>query len=368
MWKKILLVALVAGAAATALSMGKRAKSAPATYQVERGAFIAAPPATILSEIARLQNWVGWSRDKDNPAIRRTYGGHSIGAGASYYWFTADHSIEGRMTIISVGTDSVEIEREIVAPNPRLTDYTFKVTPEGAGSRIVWSASGDVDEGFIGNALGGAQEHEKRLASDLEAALAGLKAVVEAQENMHAYRVQRSVLIEAPEVFVLAEIMDFREWNKWFPREQLDPKLKRVFSGTDSQPGSTYYWTGNDRVGAGRVSMISSSADKVDVEVGVEKPIESLSDVVFTFAADGNETFLVCVVSGEKDPSGQAVTLLGSTPELIGAELQQGLAKLKELAEAAVPRGGASRPRAPAPRKKHVLEILADSIVLRRVR
>ncbi|MFL5421234.1 MAG: SRPBCC family protein, partial [Myxococcales bacterium] len=204
------------------------------------------------------------------------------------------------------------------------------------------------------------------LASDLETALAGLKTVVEAQENMHAYRVQRSVLIEAPDVLVLAEIMDFREWNKWFPREQLDPGLKRVFSGTDSQPGSTYHWAGNDRVGSGRVSMISSSAEKIEIEVGVEKPIDSLSDVVFTLAADGKETLLVCVVSGEKDPSGQAVTLLGSTPESIGAELQQGLAKLKELAAATVPRGGGNGPQRPAARNKPVLEILADSIVIRR--
>jgi hypothetical protein len=364
MWKKILLVALVGGAAATALSMRKRAKQAPVTYQVERGAFVAAPPATIISEIARLQNWVAWSHDKDNPAIRRTYGGPSIGAGASVYWSTADRSVDGRMTIISVKSDSVEIEREIMAPNPRLTDYTFAVTPEGSGSRLVWSASGDVDEGFAGKGLGG----EKRIASDLEAALAGLKKVVEAQENMHAYRVQRSVLIEAPDVFVLAEIMDFREWSKWFPREQLDPEMKRVFSGTDAQPGATYFWSGNARVGSGRVSMISSSAEKVEIEVGVDKPIDSLSDVVFTLAADGNETLLICEISGEKDTSGQAVTLLGSSPESIRTELAQALANVKAIAEAAVPRGGPSRPVAAAPRKKQVLKILADSIVLRPIR
>jgi len=362
MWKKIVLLALVV-LGATGGFFVYRVKSAPAP-KAESGTYVAAPPVTIIAEITRLQNWVAWSREKDDPTIRRTYGGPSGGPGASYYWFNANRSVDGRMTVISVNGDTVEIEREIIAPNPRLTDYTFKVTPEGPGSRIVWSASGDEDDELIGKAFGAAQEREKRLAGEIQSGLKKLKNVVEAQTNMEAYRVERETTILAPDVFVLAEIMDFREWAKWLPREQLDPEMKRTFTGTDSQPGATYYWSGGDRVGSGRISMISSSAEEVELEVELKKPIDSTSDLDFTLFPAGAGIRVVWTVTGQKNSSGKALTLLGSTPETIGDEMDEGLANLKLMAEASVPHAPQARSKTSVVTKKPVLQILDDSIVL----
>src|SRR5438067_377682 len=196
MWKTILLVILVVAGAGAAL-VANRVKHAP-PQQVERGTFVAAAPETIIAELARLQNWVGWfAQGKDDPTIRRVYGGPPSGAGASCYWFRNDRAVEGRLTIISVGTESVEVELELVSPKPRLTDYTIKVVPEGLGSRLAWSATGDAGDDFMGKALGSMQAREKRIGGELEGDLAGLKAVVEARENMQAYRVERSTTIAA---------------------------------------------------------------------------------------------------------------------------------------------------------------------------
>src|SRR4051812_21946827 len=86
MWKKVLLVVLVAGSAAGGL-VGYRVKHAPPAPKIERGTYVAAAPAAILAEVARLQNWVAWSsQGKNDPGVRRTYGGPRTGAGASYYW------------------------------------------------------------------------------------------------------------------------------------------------------------------------------------------------------------------------------------------------------------------------------------------
>jgi hypothetical protein len=220
----------------------------------------------------------------------------------------------------------------------------------------------------MGKVLGTMKARDKRVGRELESDVAGLKNVLEARSNMQAYRVERSTTIAAPDVFVLAEIMDFREWRKWLPREELDPDLKRVFSGSDAQPGSSYLWSGNDEVGSGRVSMISSSAEKVVLEVQVEHPIDSLSDVAFTLAPDGDGIRLVWTVTGEKDGSGKAVTLFGGSPETIGGEMEAGLANLKALAEAGVPQPKSKRSKDAGPsaaRKKPMLEIIVDSIVLR---
>jgi hypothetical protein len=221
---------------------------------------------------------------------------------------------------------------------------------------------------LFAKAVGETEKRDQRMASEVEIGLGKLKSVLEAQSNMQAYRVERSTTIAAPDVFVLAEIMDFREWSKWIPQETFDPKLKRVFSGSDGQPGSTYFWSGTDMVGSGRVSMISSSADKVELEVEVERPADSLSDIVFTLAAEGANTRVVWTVTGEKNAAGKAIALLGSSPASIGDEMEVALARLKDLAEAAVPMtpGKRSKPSEPtAAKKKPMLEILADAIVLR---
>ena len=366
MGKKILLAVLavlVAGGGASAI-VASRVKHAP-PLQVQRGTFVAAPPATVIAEIANLENWVAWSHEKDDPTIRRTYGGPRSGRGASYYWSSTDGAVGGRLTVISVGPDTVELELEQVSPDPGLMDYTIKATLEGSGTRLVWSEARDGDDGLLGKALDAAKNRDQRMGNDLESRLAGLKAVMEAQENMQAYRVERSTRIAAPDLFVLAEIMDFREWSKWLPREQLDPDLKRVFSGSDAQPGSTYFWSGNDEVGAGRLSMISSSAEKVELEVELDKPMESTSDLVFTLAREGAETRVVWTVSGDKNASGKGLTLLGISPETLAGDMEEALANLKALSEAAVPgKGGRSgkSPEHPTPQ----LRILADPIVLRR--
>jgi hypothetical protein len=367
MWKKLLLAVLVAAGAATAV-VANRVKHAT-QQKVERGTFIAAPAETIIAELARAQNWATWfAAGKDDPTIHRVYGGPPSGPGASYYWYSDNRAVEGRLTIISVGTDKVELELEVVSPNERLMDYTIMVKPEGLGSRLVLSATGDRDDNFMGKALGTMQTGDKRLGNELESGLAGLKTTVEAHENMQAYRVERSTTIAAPDVFVLAEIMDFREWSKWIPREQLDPKLKRIFSGSDAQPGSTYYWSGNDEVGMGRVSMISSSAEKVELEVELERPIDSTSDLSFIFTTEGAETRVVWTVTGEKNASGKALTLFGSSPTALGDEMEVGLANLKALAEAAIPQATSKRSNRSEPsaaRKKPVLMILEDALVLR---
>jgi hypothetical protein len=89
-----------------------------------------------------------------------------------------------------------------------------------------------------------------------------------------------------------------------------------------------------------------------------------MSDLVFTLAPDGDGIRVVWTVTGEKDASGKALTLFGSSPATIGGEMEAALATLKALAEGAVPRK-VSGSKTSAARKKPTLKILADSIVLR---
>src|SRR3954462_4622779 len=67
-------------------------------------------------------------------------------------------------------------------------------------------------------------------------------------------RVEREVLVAAPPEMVLEYVSDLRRWPEWSPRERLDPEVRRTYGGPARGVGSSYYWSGNERIGQGRVT------------------------------------------------------------------------------------------------------------------
>ena len=102
-------------------------------------------------------------------------------------------------------------------------------------------------------------------------------------------------------------------------------------TGPATGPGSSYYWSGNDQVGAGRVTLISAGDGKVDVEMEVRKPSPSSSDHHFTVAPDGDGTLVTWSVSGEKDASGKAFGFFAVPADEMGSDMEKSLARLSAV-------------------------------------
>ena len=51
---------------------------------------------------------------------------------------------------------------------------------------------------------------------------------------------------------VHALVNDFHEWQQWSPWEDLDPQMRRTYSGPDAGVGAAYAWEGNRKAGQGR--------------------------------------------------------------------------------------------------------------------
>lgn len=149
---------------------------------------------------------------------------------------------------------------------------------------------------------------------------------------IETYTVERSAIIEAPPRAVLSRIADVRYWNDWFPREALDRKMQERISGPQG-PGATYSWSGNESVGSGRVTIVSAGADRIEAEVKVERPAESLSDLQFLAVAEGTATRLTWKVQGEKDASGDAFGVYAVPAAEMGVQMENSLAELKALVE-----------------------------------
>ena len=74
------------------------------------------------------------------------------------------------------------------------------------------------------------------------------------------FRVERSIVIKAPPEKVFPLINNFHQWAEWSPWEHLDPAMVRSYGGTAEGKGAVYGWTGDSKVGQGRMEIIDSSS------------------------------------------------------------------------------------------------------------
>jgi len=327
MWKKIVLTASIVVLAAVAVASVFRQQ--PKSYRLERSATIVAPPETIEPLLASLQLWTSWSPwERPDPTLQRIYGGPDSGAGANYSWSGGAAVGVGRMTVVSASPSEVRVRSEIEKPRRGSTDFEFRLVAEGKATRVTWIASYQNDRRGLREML-----EAKTIAADLDEGLRKLKEVAEAAAAIEKYRVERSAMIDASPAAVLAKITYLREWTDWFPREALDRAMQERHLGQGNAVGATFYWTGNDAVGAGRATLLSADAAKVEVEVQTSKPSQSLSDYEFALAPDGKGTRVAWTISGEKDASGKAFGLFAIPVEEIGPDMEKSLATLKTLLE-----------------------------------
>lgn len=320
MWK-ISLAVLVTVVVAIAAALGLAAAS-PSTYRLECSALVSAPPPTLVSQLADLQNWIAWSpHEARDPKIARHYGGRATGPGASYYW-TGNASVgSGRMTVVGVSPDHVDVEMEVETPSHSFADLEFRLAPEGTGTRVTWTLLGE--NGLVDRMLWFLADRRGRTAADMEERLGRLRAVVEALPQITVHRMERSVVVAAPPETVQARIADLRGWAGWSPWK--GPRSETAsYGGSASGVGSSLYWSGGEAEGQGRVTIVAASPESVDVEVevgsgGVDRTTAS-NDMEFRISSEGKGTRVTWMMTGDGG--------------LDVADLERGLARLKALSEA----------------------------------
>jgi uncharacterized protein YndB with AHSA1/START domain len=151
------------------------------------------------------------------------------------------------------------------------------------------------------------------------------------------YRVERSMTIEAPPTRVYEEIVDFHNWRKWSPWDGIDPQQQHTYSGAASGPGAVYTWSGNRRVGEGRMEITNAAEpSKVDVDLQFVKPWKARNDAAFTIEPAGTGSRVTWSVTGKKTFMTRVMGIVKSMDKMLGPDFEKGLTKLKAAAEAPV--------------------------------
>jgi len=116
------------------------------------------------------------------------------------------------------------------------------------------------------------------------------------------FRVARSAIIFAPAPEVFAHVNDFHNWEAWSPWAKLDPNAKVSFEGAREGEGAIFNWSGNDKVGEGRMTLTESHPnDRIRIQLDFVKPFASTADAEFTFEPAGDQTPVAWAMSGRKN-------------------------------------------------------------------
>jgi uncharacterized protein YndB with AHSA1/START domain len=158
--------------------------------------------------------------------------------------------------------------------------------------------------------------------------------LVFASTRPDSFSVQRTTTVHAPPDKVFALINDFHRWSAWSPWEKLDPEMKRTFGGPDAGVGATKAWTGNSKVGEGRMEILKTApASKVDIKLDFIKPFEGHNIAEFTLTPQGENTQVLWVMHGPAPFITKLMGVFVSMDTMIGKDFEAGLANMKAVAE-----------------------------------
>lgn len=145
------------------------------TYEVVRQRTIAAPPATVHDLVADFHEWVRWSPWEDvDPDLQRTFSGADRGVGAVYEWSGNRKAGQGRMEVIGDAPQEVVVAVTFLKPFKSSSTATFRLAPEGSGTRVTWTMVGPKTLASRAMSLFGGMD--KMIGPDFEKGLTRLDA------------------------------------------------------------------------------------------------------------------------------------------------------------------------------------------------
>lgn len=153
-----------------------------------------------------------------------------------------------------------------------------------------------------------------------------------------AYHVERKLEIAAPAEFVFGVLNDLHQFARvWVlfgsPWEKLDPHMQKTFEGPASGVGQSYAWSGKE-VGKGKLTIEESiPGQKVGMKLEFVEPMKSTATCALTLEGTPTGSFVTWSMEGNHNFIGKAFGMFMNMDNMLGADIEKGLAQLKTVAE-----------------------------------
>ncbi|WP_047547557.1 SRPBCC family protein [Psychroserpens sp. Hel_I_66] len=149
------------------------------------------------------------------------------------------------------------------------------------------------------------------------------------------YEFNRSRIIKAPTPVAYNTVNDFKEWPRFSPWIEQDKNAVLAYKDTTSGVGAGYSWEGED-LGIGSMKTIDVLDNKmIEQEIEFVEPMESKSNIVWTFEPVEEGTKVTWAMKGKQDFMTKAyVAFAGSIEKNTAPDFERGLFKLDSIVKA----------------------------------
>jgi len=148
------------------------------------------------------------------------------------------------------------------------------------------------------------------------------------------FKVVRSATIAAPPPTVFEQVNDFHKWDAWSPWAKLDPACKNTFDGAAAGKGAIFAWDGNNKVGAGRMTVTESQpAEAIRINLEFLRPFKATNIAEFVFRPHGTGTEVTWNMFGKNNLLSKVFGLFVDCEKMVGKDFEKGLASLKVITE-----------------------------------
>ena len=150
------------------------------------------------------------------------------------------------------------------------------------------------------------------------------------------FTVTRSATIAAPPEKIFPHVNDLHQWEAWSPWAKLDPNAKNSFAGAASGAGAVMSWSGNKKIGEGRMTITGSQANEwIRFQLEFVRPFKATNTAEFAFQSAGNQTSVTWSMSGKSNFFFKVFGLFMNCDKMAGNDFEKGLAAMKAMVEAA---------------------------------
>jgi hypothetical protein len=145
------------------------------------------------------------------------------------------------------------------------------------------------------------------------------------------FAVERSIEIDASPEAVFDEVSSLRKWDAWSPWIARDPSIRNTYSGPEAGVGAMVTWT-SEKSGDGK-QMITLSERPTRLETTLDFGDMGQPNAYWTFEPSGKGVKVTWGLSGATSgPLGGYFARM--MDDWVGADYEDGLARLKEVVEA----------------------------------
>jgi hypothetical protein len=167
-------------------------------------------------------------------------------------------------------------------------------------------------------------------------ALVGLLLIV-ASFQPKSWKLERSVLIDAPRDKVWTIVSDLNRYTEWNTFAKKDPDAKITVTGPAATLGSSYAWDGAQS-GAGRMTTVHMEAgERIDFNLEFTRPMTVTNKTSFLLGNQEGPTKMTWSMEGTHEGfpglMARAIHLFVDIDTMVGKDFESGLAVLKGIAE-----------------------------------